>query len=510
MAAPAATRIDLLLLGLLLDRPMHGYELYQQIKAEEIDEWFNVSMAGVYYSLGKLRDQGWVVEARQRGGRRSRKSIYHLTEEGRNAFFAAMEDQALDKGRTYLDYDLVIYFLNKIPFGQATVLLEERHAFLSREAMKLGEAVSTEPVSSGSPLTLAILDHRRRYLEMEQAWLGDVISGIQGGKEGTAGADRKGDLMVLHGDLRSYHLPDLLRLIVSGRHSGTLTLTDGVKVRTLAFEEGQPVCATAERRDEAPDVTQSPSQVFEALCDLFRWQEGQFAFDQKMERKSYCVPLDMTARDLILCGCRWVDNWDIIQRLIPSGDTIFELGPGAQSMDGMELTPVEAQVAATVDGVKDLSTLARELGLTVFEASRACYCLLAVGVLRTADLDKIRLRRVFREIAELMCSSTEVWRTGPEDRTCEEAVNAETQDLPLCLNDGRIEDRTKPQLRTEELVEMYRSFLVKQLSVVGQRFGRAETRESYQRTLRRLAPDLQEVAARYGFDRLLNERPSAG
>ena len=51
MGAPTTTKIDLLLLGLLLDRPMHGYELYRQIQAEEIDAWFNVSMAGVYCNL---------------------------------------------------------------------------------------------------------------------------------------------------------------------------------------------------------------------------------------------------------------------------------------------------------------------------------------------------------------------------------------------------------------------------------------------------------------------------
>ena len=83
MAAPLTTKIDLLLLGLLLDRPMHGYELYQQIQAEGIDDWFNVSMAGVYYSLGKLRDQEFVAESRQRGARSARRSIYRLTEEAR-------------------------------------------------------------------------------------------------------------------------------------------------------------------------------------------------------------------------------------------------------------------------------------------------------------------------------------------------------------------------------------------------------------------------------------------
>ena len=61
MTVQTTTKADLLLLGLVLDRPMHGYELYQQIQSEGIDGWFNISAAGVYYSLRKLRDQELVA-----------------------------------------------------------------------------------------------------------------------------------------------------------------------------------------------------------------------------------------------------------------------------------------------------------------------------------------------------------------------------------------------------------------------------------------------------------------
>ena len=40
MNTPSATRIDLLLMGLLLDRPMHGYELYQQVHRDLIEADF--------------------------------------------------------------------------------------------------------------------------------------------------------------------------------------------------------------------------------------------------------------------------------------------------------------------------------------------------------------------------------------------------------------------------------------------------------------------------------------
>ncbi len=504
MTTPSTTRIDLLLLGLLLDRPMHGYELYQQIQAEGIDGWFNVSMAGVYYSLGKLRDQGLIAESRQRGARSAGKSIYRLTEEGRAAFFTAMESQALSQEKVFLEYDIIIYLLNRLPLQRAISLLEKHQAFLAEQAQEVQSFLTAEQDRDGSPLRFAVLDHKRRYLEMEQSWLADVIHSIQGEDEARyARTSQRRGLMILSGDLRHYHLPDLLRLIVSGRHSGTLTVTDGVQIRTLTFESGQPVCATSRRQDEPPTPPPVPEQVLSGLCDLFRWQEGKFTFDQEMGVDEWCVPLKMSAEDLILCGCRWVDNWAIIQRLIPSADTIFEVGMAPQRLESLTLTETEEQIVAAIDGVKDVTSIARELGLTIFEASRAFYCLAAVGVVRTADLDKIRLRRVFREIAELMCSSTVAWRTSSDDRSCEQEVNEQTGHLPLCLNRGRIEDQAHPQLTTEGLVELYEAFLLAQLDVVSRRFGRENARQSFERTLGQLAPELQEVARRYGFDKLL-------
>jgi DNA-binding PadR family transcriptional regulator len=505
MTAASITKVDLLLLGLLLDRPMHGYELFQQIQAEEIDAWFNVSMAGVYYSLGKLRDQGLVAESRQRGARSPRKSVYRLTDEGRSAFFAAMEAQALSQEEVYLDYDVIIYLLNKLPRQRAITFLEQHQAFLAQRVQQVHAALAEERQGSRSPLRLAVLDHKRRYLEMEQGWLADVIQDVEGAGEAPddAVAGGRRGLMILSGDLRHYHLPDLIRLIASGKHNGTLTVSDGVEVRTLSFEEGQPVCVSCRRQGEVPSPPAAPEQVMEGVNDLFRWQEGQFTFDQEMGCEEWCVPIRLSAEDLILGGCRWVDNWTIIQRLVPSADTIFELGIAPQRLESLTLMPEEGQIVAAVDGIKDVATIARELGLTVFQASRTIYCLAAVGVVRTADLDKIRLRRVFREIAELMCSSTIAWRTGPDDRTCEEEVNELTTELPLCLNRGRIEDQADPHLKTDALVEMYRGFLLAQLDVVSRRFGRENARQSFERTLRQLAPELQDVAKRYGFDRLL-------
>jgi hypothetical protein len=140
--------------------------------------------------------------------------------------------------------------------------------------------------------------------------------------------------------------------------------------------------------------------------------------------------------------------------------------------------------------------------MTLFEASRALYCLTAIRVIRTADLEKIRLRRVFSEIAQLMCDSTLAWRSAPDCRSCEEQVNERCRHLPLRLVDGRVEDHVDPQLGIDELGKMYCSFLDQQYRVVRRRFGHSEARRSFERSLRQLAPELQDTARRHGFDRL--------
>jgi hypothetical protein len=47
-------------------------------------------------------------------------------------------------------------------------------------------------------------------------------------------------------------------------------------------------------------------------------------------------------------------------------------------------------------------------------------------------------------------------------------------------------------------------FLSIQLDVISRRFGQDNARRSFEQVLRQLAPELQEVSARYGFESLIN------
>lgn len=50
----ALTLADILVVSLLAERPMHGYELWTELERREVQEWASISKPQIYYSLKKL------------------------------------------------------------------------------------------------------------------------------------------------------------------------------------------------------------------------------------------------------------------------------------------------------------------------------------------------------------------------------------------------------------------------------------------------------------------------
>jgi DNA-binding PadR family transcriptional regulator len=61
---PNVTLADLVVLSMLCERPMHGYELWAELERRQVEKWASISKPQVYYSLRKLSDAGQLVSAR--------------------------------------------------------------------------------------------------------------------------------------------------------------------------------------------------------------------------------------------------------------------------------------------------------------------------------------------------------------------------------------------------------------------------------------------------------------
>jgi len=184
--------LDLAILGLLGDGPLHGYEIRRRLRAQ-LGLIANVSFGSLYPALARLERNGdlGVVDAdeefpslpatgslsgeraAQRAkrlvatrGRRSKK-IYELTDQGRATFQGLLNTaSATDDQRTF---GLRWSFARHLAPQARIALLERRRAQL---VQGLSEGA---PASDLDPYAASVVEHAADSVQRDIAWLDELM-----------------------------------------------------------------------------------------------------------------------------------------------------------------------------------------------------------------------------------------------------------------------------------------------------------------------------------------------
>jgi hypothetical protein len=176
--------------------------------------------------------------------------------------------------------------------------------------------------------------------------------------------------MGLEGNLKDFDLSDILQLIQMGKKTGALEVESGNDVGNIFFNEGAAVHAIA------TDIKGD-----EAVNRILRWRQGSFAFkpDVTTDQHSIQAPL----QHLVLEAARQIDEWQDIQKLLPSMDIVLaiEENPAAGTED-IKLEPAEWRVLALVDGLRNINQVVKESHMGDFETCKVLYGLVSSGLLK--------------------------------------------------------------------------------------------------------------------------------
>lgn len=86
------TTPDLVLLSLLAERPMHGYQANLELERRQVRDWAGISRPQVYYSLEKLACSGMIRSASSdEPAAGPERSVFSTTAAGRAALSDALE-----------------------------------------------------------------------------------------------------------------------------------------------------------------------------------------------------------------------------------------------------------------------------------------------------------------------------------------------------------------------------------------------------------------------------------
>jgi DNA-binding PadR family transcriptional regulator len=162
--------IELAILGLLKERPMHGYQLNREL-SEQLGGLWRVSYGSLYPSLRRLERQGAITSEPGTGARR--KTVYAITPEGERLFLELLEETPQENQTEDARFRVRLAFFRYLPPETRVRLLERRRQALETRLddvkAHLRDSATTDDYQR------ALLDHARVGTESDIAWLTDLI-----------------------------------------------------------------------------------------------------------------------------------------------------------------------------------------------------------------------------------------------------------------------------------------------------------------------------------------------
>jgi DNA-binding PadR family transcriptional regulator len=188
--------LDIAILGLLMDRDHHGYEIRTQLR-DRLGVSANVSFGSIYPALARLERHGCVeavtsneprvsalstgslageraslrsLRATQGLGRRGRK-VYRITDRGREEFVSLLADPAtLDDSKNFsLRMALAKYLTPNLRVG----LLERRKNDLVGRLAEVRTGASNEQLDI---YARSVMEHAAQGVELDLAWIDTLLT----------------------------------------------------------------------------------------------------------------------------------------------------------------------------------------------------------------------------------------------------------------------------------------------------------------------------------------------
>lgn len=160
---------DLVILGLLMDGPRHGYELKQTIDST-LSEIAQITSGTVYYTLRRLEKAGLVDPRRERRGNRPERTVYQITKPGQEEFHRLLREALFSHERPDFTFDVGLYFSPHIGLDELERAVDTKIEQMEAYRGKLGRLERAFP--GRWPFHLHyIREHARTVLDGTEEWL---------------------------------------------------------------------------------------------------------------------------------------------------------------------------------------------------------------------------------------------------------------------------------------------------------------------------------------------------
>jgi DNA-binding PadR family transcriptional regulator len=172
----------LVILGLLRERPLYGYEIKHMIE-EHMGDWTSIAFGSIYFALGKLAEQDFIerVGTEQEGNRPSR-TVYAISESGQQEFLRLLREVWQEVERLYFAFDIGLFFMRALPVEEVKHHLRSRVAQLEGIVRHLDAHRQEQMALESVPrLAAAVFEHSQTHYRAELEWTRDLLNHVESG-----------------------------------------------------------------------------------------------------------------------------------------------------------------------------------------------------------------------------------------------------------------------------------------------------------------------------------------
>ena len=167
--------VRLVVLGLLLRRPMSGYEIQRLLELNQMEQWAGILPGSIYHALKKLEREGLItLRATEATGNRTR-AIYAITPVGLEEFRRRLREAfRLPAPHFPASVYAALSFVDELPREEVVSLLDEQISALEQQlaAWDVGEQAKAAYIPQAIPSYLAaVFANGRAHMELDLRFL---------------------------------------------------------------------------------------------------------------------------------------------------------------------------------------------------------------------------------------------------------------------------------------------------------------------------------------------------
>jgi DNA-binding PadR family transcriptional regulator len=175
--------VRLVILGLLRERPLYGYEI-KQIIEEHMSDWTSIAFGSIYFALDKLAEEGFVEKISvEQTGKRPSRSVFQITNTGKKEFLQLLRESWQQIERQYFSIDICLFFLGSLPLDEVIHYLQIREHALQQALMHIRSHREEQLAIPEVPrLAVTIFDHTLVHTQAELDWVSDLVKKLKNGE----------------------------------------------------------------------------------------------------------------------------------------------------------------------------------------------------------------------------------------------------------------------------------------------------------------------------------------